>query len=208
MALLASNHDRLDGKPGKPGLNGAPGAVGPVGFSGGCNVRTFGGSAAAGELCQFPFLDSGRRYYGCTTAGKTAPWCRTRSGKWGYCALDGLMFVEASFNLSVPVVGGNAAGPQETCAFPFQYQGKMWSSCIPDGFDAGWCFSYIQKTPNEVSRWGYCAMESFGGMSSPVDRCRSKCMKASGKKTQPWCYVDDERKRWGYCKFSVACRSV
>ena len=153
------------GPAGIPGSNGAAGAASlPVG-----EVRAFGGSAlTTDKFCHFPFYYKGQKYTRCTAQGRGTPWCFVdpHQERWANC------------DLHVEVEGGTAAA-NETCHFPFSYQGETHSQCtakgLPDGEDGHgkmWCFTDAQS-----SRYGlsfsfvmlFFPFDFFSGSTHPSD---------------------------------------
>jgi len=178
------------GPPGPAGIPGSNGAEGPASLPVG-EVRAFGGSAlATDKFCQFPFYFKGQKYTRCTSQGRGTPWCFVdpHQERWANC------------DLHVEVEGGTA-GANETCHFPFSYEGQTYSQCtakgLPDGEDGHgkmWCFTDAAST-----RYGLCKQPVAGGTSMPGDTCATAC--TTDYSPRPWCYTSPAYDRWGICLF-------
>ncbi|KAI3380528.1 hypothetical protein SNEBB_010539 [Seison nebaliae] len=88
--------------------------------------------------CQFPFIDlAGLTRYYCTPGNGGRPYCATTSSlkkepfEWKYC--------------------------QNECSFPFNYNGKQFTSCVEVTGKESWCAT--AKNFEEKGGWKYCNKE-------------------------------------------------
>ncbi|XP_074643168.1 CUB and sushi domain-containing protein 3-like [Tubulanus polymorphus] len=98
-----------------------------------------------GAPCVLPFVYNGQLRHGCIFEAARRPWCSVTPNfdedyKWGYCSGH------------MKVTGGN--DPGATCAFPFIFEGKSYSHCLPSADERTWCATVTNY--DSVPHWGYC----------------------------------------------------
>ncbi|XP_078375989.1 uncharacterized protein LOC144659429 isoform X3 [Oculina patagonica] len=159
-----------------------------------CSVKTVDGQSP-GQCCHFPFLYKGVEQTSCVKGVTTnRKWCGVtynydKEKQWGWCPSE----------CSVKTVEG------ECCKFPFLWQGKNETSCVPGIVTPRlWCLTDAEK-------FGWCASEC--GLKTVDGQCckfpflykgieRTSCVKGVTT-NRKWCgvtYNYDKDKKWGWCQ--------
>lgn len=122
-------------------------------------TKRVGHMSAPEDKCAFPFKFKGGTYYNCADAGPNIPfgWCSLDhqwKGRWGACAHEGYRPAKREPGERWTDGKQGTARPYTKCAFPFEYHGKRFNSCVNRSkkHPNGWC----STTPDFANKWGSC----------------------------------------------------
>ncbi|XP_042331320.1 matrix metalloproteinase-9-like [Sceloporus undulatus] len=106
---------------------------------------------------------------------------------------------------------GQLANPHGPCIFPFNYNGKIYSSCTTDGSSDGKLWCSLTRNFDEYPKWTYCEPSEYEGNSKGKpcvfpfiyrNRTFYTCTNEATKDGRFWSATTgnyDEDRQWRYC---------